>query len=401
MRYFARALLAGIALATLWVNIDPQSYYDAIEYRLADLPFPEGLTALPDSVTPLSVVSGGLMALVMAFIAKEFWEALAMEHGVFRRREQPGARPALLPALAIVGGAIGAVAVWLVVSAIQPRPLEAWPGAGWPVPIGADVMLAYAAGRRVFGANHPALHLLLLITIGFDISGLLIAGLAFPAAGLKPGWLVLSALAVLAAWYFAARHARPEASEQLKRRAARLWIYALAGIFCWAGIAFSGLPGALGLLPLVPVIPHANRTFGLFAEAEAHLHDPLNRLARTVVWPVAITLFLFGLTRGGLDAMALDPTTWTTLAAFLIGKPLGLLAATGLGLATGVVRLPQGVTPRDLVTLAVLAAMGFTIPALSIDASLPGGAMSEAARLGLAFTLIPGGLLALVARTRR
>ena len=75
------------------------SYYDAIEFRLADLPFPDGWTALPSSVTPLSVVTGGLMALVLALLGKEFWEALALENGSLRRDPVLG-RPALLPVAA-------------------------------------------------------------------------------------------------------------------------------------------------------------------------------------------------------------------------------------------------------------------------------------------------------------
>jgi NhaA family Na+:H+ antiporter len=400
VRYFARALLAGIALATLLVNTAPALYYDAIEWRLFDLPFPEGWTALPTPVTPLSLVSGGLMALVLALLGKEFWEALALETGVLRRDPKLG-RPALLPLAAVLGGAGGAVLVWLLMSAALPIPLESWPGAGWPVPIGADVVLAYAAGRLTFGPGHPALHLLLLITVAFDVLGLLVAGLTDPAAGLMPAWLALPLAATLAVWTYAGRHAHPGASERLKRRAAQLWPYALAGLISWAGVALSGLPGALGLLPLIPVIPHASRTFGLFAEAEAHLHDPLNRLAQIAVGPVTVTLFLFGLTHGGLDFQAAAPTSLTTLAAFLIGKPMGLLAGLFAVLALGAARLPGAISRADLGRLAVLSAMGFTIPALAMGTSLPGGAMTEAARLGLAATLLPGAALALWCWARR
>lgn len=400
VRHYARALLAGVGLATAWVNLSPGGYYDAIEFRLIDLPFAPGLTALPASVTPMSAVSGGLMALTLALLAKEFWEALVLEHGALRSTE-PGPRPALLPLMGVLGGSLGAVLIWLLFSALLPRPMESWPGAGWPVPIGSDVVLAYALGRLVFGPGHAALHLLLLVTIAFDVLGLVVAGLAFPTEGLKPGWLFLSALSVAAVWFFSARHASPVAPERLKRRAARLWPYALAGLGSWAGIALSGLPGALGLLPLIPVIPHSDRTFGLFAEAEAHLHDPLNRLAQAAAWPVLVTLFLFGLTRGGLDLGALTTVTTTTVAAFWLGKPLGLLAGFSLALALGGSRLSRGIARGDLVRVAILASLGFTVPVLSLDASLPGGAMAEAARLGLALTLIPAATLALLARLMR
>jgi NhaA family Na+:H+ antiporter len=110
---------------------------------------------------------------------------------------------------------------------------------------------------------------------------------------------------------------------------------------------------------------------------------------------VTVTLFLFGLTHGGLDFGAGTPTTLVTLAAFLIGKPLGLLAGIFAVLALGAARLPDQVSRGDLGKLAILSAMGFTIPALAMNTSLPGGAMTEAARLGLALTLLPGAGLAL------
>ena len=395
VRHFARALLAGIALATLWVNLSPGSYYDAIEFRLLDLPFPDDWTALPSSVTLLSVVTGGLMALVLALLGKEFWEALALESGTLRRDPVLG-RPALIPLAAVLGGALGAVLIWLLGAAALPMPQESWPGAGWQVPIGADVVLAYVAGRFTYGPGHPALHLLLLIAVAFDVLGLLIAGLTDPSAGLMPRWLLLPLAAVLAVWTYAGRHAHPAACERL-----RLWPYALAGVLSWAGTAFSGLPGALGLLPLIPVIPHASRTFGLFAEAEAHLHDPLNRLAQAAVLPATVTLFLFGLTHGGLDFAAQGSSTLITMAAFLIGKPLGLLAGIFAVLALGAARLPAQIRRTDLGKLAILSAMGFTVPALAMTSALPGGAMTEAARLGLAATLLPGAALALWSWARR
>ena len=39
VRRFAKALVAGAVLATVWVNLDPASYYDAIEYRLPTFDF--------------------------------------------------------------------------------------------------------------------------------------------------------------------------------------------------------------------------------------------------------------------------------------------------------------------------------------------------------------------------
>ena len=101
---FARALLGGAALATLWVNLAPASYYDSIEWRLWDLDLPAWLAPLPVSLTPFSLVSEGLMALFFFFIGKELWEALILERGALKGRQ------AILPLGLTLGGLIGAAA---------------------------------------------------------------------------------------------------------------------------------------------------------------------------------------------------------------------------------------------------------------------------------------------------
>lgn len=392
VRQFAFALLAGIATATLWVNLAPGSYYDMIEWRILEIPVPAWVAPFALKVTPLTAVSEGLMALFLFFIGKELWEALILERGALRGHK------AALPMAALLGGTLGAVLAWLIGGAIWETALEAAPGDGWPVPIGSDVVLGYLVGRLVFGVGHPALHFLLLVTIAADILGLVVLGLAFPANDLHLLWLLLPALSLGLVWLGFARLADPRRSERAHRQAFGLWPYVLAGVGCWAGIVLAGLPGALGLLPLIPVIPHADRAFGLFAEAEEFLHDPLNRLEHLLVRPVAMVLFLFGLTRGGIDFLSVAPTTLTALAALWIGKPLGLFAAAALAHGLGRFALPAGIGLRDIALVALISGIGFTVPVLAIDTALPGGGMAEAARAGLALSMLAGTLACLLAR---
>ena len=61
-------------------------------------------------------------------------------------------------------------------------------------------------------------------------------------------------------------------------------------------------------------------------------------------------------------------------------------------------RLPQGVAGRDLVLIALISGMGFTVPVVALDSALPGGAMTEAARLGLALSLLAGPLALILGR---
>lgn len=396
VRHYAKSLLGGAALATLWVNLSPASYYDMVEFRLIDMVLPQAIGGAAISVTPLTVVSNGLMALFMFFIGKEVWEALVLERSTLKGRSG-----AALPMGAVLGGMAGAVAAWLIFSVLFETAAEASFGTGWPVPLGSDVVLGYMFGRMVFGADHPALHLLLLIGIGQDILGLLVLGLANPGHDLAAVWLILPVVASGGVWLLIGRQAHRDASERQRRAALALWPYMLAGVASWIGVAMAGLPPALGLLPVIPAIPHANRSFGLFAEAEVLLHDPLNQLAHLLVRVVAWVLFAFGLTRGGVDLSALAPTTGTVLAAFWLGKPAGVMAGALAAMALRGGGLPPGIRLRDLCLIAVIPGAGFTVPVLALDIALPGGAMAEAARLGLAISLLAGPAALILARIRR
>lgn len=384
VRRFAWALLGGIALATLWVNLSPGSYYDAIEWRLIDRPLPAWIAGDAVVLSPMTIVSDVLMSLFLFFVGKELWEALVLSRGALAGRR------AMLPAGAVLGAMVGAVLVWLLYGARFETAYEATAGAGWPVPIGSEIVVGYVVGRRVFGGGHPALHLLLLTTIASNILGTLILGFAYPATGLKLLWLLLPIAACGLVHLGYGRAPDAGQSERARRRAMVLWPYVAAGVASWIGVAASGLPAELGLLPVLVVIPHADRAFGLFAEAEEFLHDPLNRLAHMMVRPLALVLFLFGLTRGGIDLQAFAPTTVTVLAALWIGKPLGLVLGALLAARLFRLPMPAGVRIRDLVLIAVISGMGFTAPVLAIDTALPGGAMAEAARLGLALSLLAG-----------
>ena len=78
-----------------------------------------------------------------------------------------------------------------------------------------------------------------------------------------------------------------------------------------------------------------------------------------------------------------------------IGKPLGIILG-GLILAPMLgFPMPAGLRGRDIVIIAGIAGIGFTIPVLALDSALPGGGMQEAARLGLGISLLAGPIMVL------
>jgi NhaA family Na+:H+ antiporter len=63
--------------------------------------------------------------------------------------------------------------------------------------------------------------------------------------------------------------------------------------------------------------------------------------------------------------------------------------------------LPAALRRREVGLVALVAGMGFTVPALSLESALPGGGMAEAARLGLALSLLAGPLAIALGRFGR
>jgi Na+:H+ antiporter, NhaA family len=299
----------------------------------------------------------------------------------------------------MAGGVAGAGLVWVILTLAFGLRDDLPPDLGWTAPLGGDVVLCYLFGRMIFGAGHPALKLLLLVSIAETLVALVLAGITAPGHAIRPLWLLLPALAALTVWWRFGHALREGASVRDQQRGHLVWPYVIAGLLSWIGVIAAGLPGALGLLPILPAIAHADRSFGLFAEAEGLLHDPLNRLAHVLIWPATAITFAFGLTHGGVDLTAFATLTLVMLAALWIGKPLGFAVV-----ARAVARrkaAPDALTPRDLICAAPLLGIAFTAPALGLPWSLPGGVMAEAARLGLALSLLAGPVAVLIARRIR
>ena len=398
---FAACLLAGAALALIWANLDPQSYSDFVEYRLADhsligYPNPDAAFPLFDRTLTLAYLVGqALMALFFLYIGKELWEALVLRHGAFHGRR------ALGPLVAAAVAAAVPALVYLGLSGFVADPPLPYSGAGWPVPMAGDVALSYLVGRAALGRDHPALRYLLLVAIADDIVALLITGIAVPIGSLRPVWLLLPMGASLAVWLmFNAGPRWRDGNDPLKpaqRAALRFgaWPYAVAGVISWLGMQQAGLMPALGLLPIIPAVPHADHSFGVFAEAEAVLSDLLNRIARRLVAPVSVILFVFGLTHAGVPLHSANGETLAVALALLIGKPLGVILGAALAMRLLHRPLPPGMAPADLIPVGLAAAIGFTVPLFAIDATLPGGVLREGARLGLLVSLLaaPAALL--------
>ncbi|WP_050527311.1 Na+/H+ antiporter NhaA [Pseudorhodobacter aquimaris] len=391
--HYATALLLGAATATLAVNTAPGVYYDIIQWLPFDSDPLHRLRLFYPGFTLATLVSCLLMPIFILLISKELWEALVQENGPLS-----GTR-AVAPLAMVAGGMAVSAVLWQVLTARWETAEEAIGANGWVMPFGSDMVLAFVFGRMIFGRGHPALQLLLFLCISDGLAGMVIGGFAAPIEGkLRILWLIVP-LCAASFGYF--RLTRPlhnvNLTERERQRKSRLWPWLVLGLISWIGVSAAGLPPALGLLPLLPAIAHGTRSFGLFAEAEGYLTDPLNRLSNALMGPAILILFLFGLTAGALDFAALGATSFVTLGAFWLGKPAGILLVA-LGLRIIGQPLPNTLNMRDIALVAGLMGIGLTLPLIQLQTALPGGAMQEAGRLGLGMTILAGPALVLLAR---
>ncbi|QDL92388.1 Na+/H+ antiporter NhaA [Paroceanicella profunda] len=409
---YSLLLVIGAILALIWANTSPETYHHLIEYTLVDNSWIGAMHAdaeghMHRSLTVHFLVNDLLMALFFAMAGKEVWEALVLEEGSLRGKK------AMTPLVATAGGMFGPILVYLGIASLLGSTTYEAVSNGWAIPTATDIAFSYLVGRLVFGAGHPAVRFLLLLAIADDAAGLIILAIFYPSGDLAPQWLLVSfgaaiAVFVLANWLprrlDTGKPDRPWSS--FCRTKLSFWPYLIAACVSWYAFQESGIHPALGLLPIVPTIPHADRGFGFFAEAEEHMTDLLNHIEHALKYPVEIILFLFGLANAGVEFNSIGTPTWLVMAGLLIGKPLGILvmgwiAARPMGLG-----LPQGMRVIDLFVVGCVAAIGFTVSlfvatvAFRVDPGAPNmlaeQAVQDAAKMGALFSFAAA-IIALIA----
>ena len=335
-------LVLGTVAALVWANVDHAGYV-AMSHVLH---FP---------------VNDVGMMFFFALAAKEVVEATAPGGPLHSPRR------AAMPLAAAVGGMLGPALIFLALTIVFDRPnLER----GWAIPTATDIAFSYLAARIVFGARHPVIPFLLLLAIADDALGLLIIAAFYPTGPVRLiEFAMFTGAGMMLAWWLHTRRTRS------------FWPYLIgAGALSWIGFYRGGLHPALALVPIMPFFPHAARDPGLFVESP-NAHDTLNEFERRFKRPVDVMLFFFGLANGGVAIDNAGAGTWFVLVSIMIGKPLGIVAATSISAAAGL-HLPKAVRLNDVIVVGIIASIGFTVALFFAIAAFPYGRLLDETKLG-------------------
>ena len=378
-------LVFGAFGALIWANINYDSYHHIVDMVLIDDFFIGHLHDGHRTLTLHYLINDVLMALFFAIAGKEVWEAVALKSGSLRGKK------AMTPLIATAGGIIGPAGVYLLGAYMLGK--LAILSNGWAIPIATDIAFSYLVGRIIFGAKHPAVGFLLLLAIADDAAGLVILAVFYPQGDLSPEWLLLSVGAALVVWYLfnylprqmdKGDNARPVSTKVRTRFG--FWPYVVAAALSWYGFQQAGIHPALGLLPVIPALPHADTPFGLFGKKESYKHDMLNDAEHGLKAPVEVILMLFGFANAGVVFSSIGEATWLVLIGLILGKPLGILFFGWLAAAPMRLGLPEGMRIIDLLIIGFVAAIGFTVSLFISAVAFPPGLVQDAAKMGALFS---------------
>jgi Na+/H+ antiporter NhaA len=393
----AVALISAAVVALVWANVAPGSYDSLWATKLSIAVGDQSI-----SHTLRAWVNEGLMTLFFLVVGLEARRELDL--GELRERRRLG-----IPVMAAIGGIAMAVGTYSVINA-------GGPGAGaWGVAMSTDTALAlgtlalvaprWATRMRVF---------LLSVVVLDDFAALLVIAFAYSEhVSLRALAIAAGLFALLAGLRYVGTWRTPLA--------------VLVSVGIWLVLSKSGID---------PVV--AGLAIGLVTSAYTPARDDLERataLARTFreqptpelavtarrslsstispnerlqyvlhPWTSFVVVPLFALANAGIhvdggllgDAIG-SPVTLGIVAAYVIGKPLGILGAAWVGTRRVLGGARLTLTWPALAATATAAGVGFTLSLLIADRSLSGELLDQA-KVGVLASVLLSPLVTFAAR---
>jgi NhaA family Na+:H+ antiporter len=375
-------LVVAALVALVWANSPWDTGYD--DLWATEVTLRVGSFGIDDDLRHL--VNDGLMALFFLVVGLEIKRELVVG-------ELQSWRAAALPSLAAAGGMVVPAMLYLALNARGPG------APGWGIPMATDI--AFAVGvLALLGPRIPSGLKLFLLTLAVvdDIGAIVVIAVAYTDT------LDLGALAVAAAAVAAA----------LVCLRLRIWspaVYVPLGVVCWLATYESGFHATLagvvfGLItpaePLAPAEVARDWAQDMSDEPTAAEMRSLTTVAQETVsvaervqhqlHPLTsfVVVPIFALANAGVrvtgDALApagAGRVMAGVVVGLVVGKVVGITGATALAVRLGLSRLPDGVSWPQVVGVAAVAGVGFTVSLFVADLAFDTPALDDAAKFGV------------------
>ncbi|SIO72545.1 sodium/proton antiporter, NhaA family [Burkholderia sp. GAS332] len=249
----------------------------------------------------------------------------------------------VLPVVAGLGGMVVPALIYLIINRGNGAALN-----GWAIPTATDI--AFALGvLSLLGDRVPAPLKVFLtaVAIADDLGAIVIIAL-FYTADLSITMLAFAvgAVAVLIALNL--------------MKITRIAPYVIVGVILWVFVLKSGVHATLAGVAVAFAVPLKSKD----AQGHAPLHQLEHSLHPWVAFGV-LPIFAFanaGVSFAGVTLAALAaPLPLGIAAGLFVGKLVGVCGASTVLVRLGLARLPDGVSWRQLVGVAALCGVGFTM----------------------------------------
>jgi len=349
-------LLIAAAVMALIINNSPLSY---LYSGLLDVPVAVQVGALNIAKPLLLWINDGLMALFFLLIGLEVKREVVDGHL---------SKPAqvILPATAAVGGMVVPALIYWFINRDNPAAV-----AGWAIPTATDI--AFALGvLALLGKRVPVSLKLFLMTLAIiDDLGAIIVIALFYSGTLSSVSLLLAAACLVAL----------VAMNRLG--VVKLGPYMIVGLILWVCVLKSGVHATLAGVALALCIPLRTRN------AET---SPLLSLEHALhPWVAYAILPIFAFANAGvsLAGMTVDsfthPVPMGIAVGLLLGKTVGVFGLTWLAVKLRLAALPEGAGWGQILGVAILCGIGFTMSLFVGSLAFPPGSSDYAGmdRMGI------------------
>ena len=275
-------------------------------------------------------------------------------------------KAALLPCFGALGGMVAPMGIYLALNSVT-----GGIPAGWAIPMATDI--AFAMGVYNFFKNRmpPAVatFLLTLATVD-DLGAIAVIAVCF-AKGIVPAYLAASAgiCAVLAIC--------------CKKKVSNMIVYSALGVALWFALLKGGINADIaGVVAALAIPADADAPAGSHAHAfedgmKVTLIDDLIHFLHPISSMLIMPLFALANCAVVVQASAMAgvftaPVGQGIMAGLLVGKPLGIAAICMAAIKMNLCSFPPGMNLKHMLTVGMLAGIGFTMSLFLIEQALVG-----------------------------
>jgi NhaA family Na+:H+ antiporter len=313
------------------------------------------------SLSVLKIINYGLMTIFFFVVGLEIKRELVAGH-------LSSVKKAAMPFVAAIGGMAVPAGLYLLIAGGQAPQ-------GWAVPVATDIALA--VGLLAMMGSSVTLSLrsfLLALAVIDDIGAILIIALVY-STGITFSWLVSAAITIIVIVLLG------------RTSVTSFYTYIFLGLLLWYSLYRTGVHPTLAGVILGLLAPHREMPHADFEDSDdgsvsyveylqAKLH-PVSSLAIVPLFACANTGVV--ITSESIRDAATSAIAWGIFIGLVIGKPLGIVAASYAASKAKVADLPEGAAFNKIVATGSAAGIGFTVALFIADLAFDDAALQNIA----------------------